>query len=158
MNVNTRAIRQLRDQLLSGTAAGGGDGMSSELLGRIEPFAETMFLVMGADDHQAEAEQQTLTAALNVLTGEALTGAELEALLARFRHDLEIFGREARLAIIGTRLGGARDDRETAFALAAAVALADHRVDVRETRLLELVREHFGISDRRVEAILAAMG
>lgn len=161
MDVDTRAIRQLRDRLLSNHSVAAGDdaagGMSSAALGRIEPFAETMFLVMSADEHDAEAERQTLTAALNVLTGEALTATELAALLAGFRHNLQNHGREARLASIGARFGADRDDRETAFALAAAVALADEQVDVRETRVLETVREHFGISARRVAEILAAL-
>jgi tellurite resistance protein len=51
-------------------------------------------------------------------------------------------------------LGQSSEDAEGAFALAAAVALVDRRVDATETELIHQLAQWFGISATRAEAIL----
>lgn len=114
--------------------------------------------MMGADDHRADVEHEAMRAALATLTDGALTATDLEILLNSFQANLERDGREGRLARIGAWISRDRDDRETAFALAAAVAMADDRVDVAENRALDWVREYYGLSDRQVRGVLDADG
>ena len=64
---------------------------------------------------------------------------------------------EARLARIGASFGADRQDREIAFTLAAAMALADDQVALNENRVLGWVREYFGISDQRVAALIESI-
>ena len=125
------------------------------MLDRIEPFAETLYLVMMADGASDAGERRAVLGALEVLTDGHLPMAKLKALRDRFERDASEQGTEARLMQIGARLGGDREGCEAAFALAAAVALADARVDFRENRVMAWVQEYFGISTRRSEAILA---
>ena len=124
------------------------------LLRRIEPFAETMYLVMMAVAESSAVERQALLSALDVLTGGAVDVSDLQALLERFDASAVRDGSEARLLQIGSRLATDREDRETAYTLAAVVALADERVEPGENRVLEWVREYFGVSDRRARALL----
>jgi uncharacterized tellurite resistance protein B-like protein len=160
MNVDTDAIRRLRNHLLE--RAGHLDepnpgAIAEAMLRRVEPFAETMFLVMSADGEQAQVEHDAMLSALALLTDARLTREDLAGLISRFEENLARHGRPGRLARIGAALGGDQADRETAFALAAAVAVADDRVRIGESETLTLVRECYGISDRRARAILDAL-
>ena len=65
--------------------------------------------------------------------------------------------RSGRLAQIGSRLCVDADDRETAFSLAAVVALADEAVDVRENAALGWIRKYYGVSQNRAESILGEL-
>ena len=60
----------------------------------------------------------------------------------------------ARLQAVGGRICADRTDRETAFTLAAAVALADNRLLDEESLLVGSIAEWYGISDRRCAQIL----
>lgn len=161
MEIDTGAIRRLRDGLLRSAASpeetGDGDGsqQAEATLARIEPFAETMYLVMMADGKSDPGERRAVKGALELLTDGHLPLPELEALLDRFARDASEQGAEARLMQIGAILGGDREGRETAFALAAAVALADSRVQIDENRVMAWVQEYFGISSKRSAEILA---
>jgi len=179
MDIDTEAIRRLRDTLLlcedlrrftgneqarspgvetPGVETPGvetpGDEREAMVLRRVEPFAETMYLVMMADGDPADVERRALAGALQVLTEDAISPARLDAMLDQFETNVRREGSEARLMHIGTRLGADRDDRETAFTLAAVVALADTRFDLRENRVLEWVQEYFGVSNHRASALL----
>lgn len=162
MDINTVAIRRLRDALLSkstGSASNTGapSATGEAVLRRVEPFAETMFLVMVADDHAATSETQALSAAVEILT-DGLVGSDgVREMIDRFHDKLSAFGAEARLARIGASFGADRDDREIAFTLAAAMALADDEVAIGENRTLAWVREYFGISDQRVAALIESI-
>ncbi len=162
MNVDTAAIRRLRDHLLSTVT---GDGASirdnvpepvarDAIRQRVEPFAETMYLVMVADGDPASVERRALIAAIDVLTDSQLSAADVDAMVTQFERNVGRDGGETRLAEIGARVGRDRTDRETAFMLGAVVALADDRIDVRENRALEWIKEYFGISKGRVDALL----
>lgn len=78
-------------------------------------------------------------------------------MLGRFEDRVRQQGLEQCLARIGAGFGSDREDRDTAFTLAAVAALADDRVDVQEHQVLRSVQEHFGLSDRRVTELLGAM-
>ena len=162
MDIITAAIRRLRDALLSKSSVGASNASppaatGDAVLRRVEPFAETMFLVMVADDHAAVSENQALSAAVEILT-DGLVGPDgVSEMLDRFHDKLSAFGAEARLARIGASFGADRDDREIAFTLAAAMALADDEVAIGENRTLAWVREYFGISDQRVVALIESI-
>ncbi len=160
MNIDTDAIRRLRDTLLrsefdtSRRVKSNRVAQDAAILRRVEPFAETMYLVMMADEESALVERKALVAALGVLADGWLDASEMDAMLDRFEDSAKRLGSEARLEQIGARLSVDRDDREMAFTLGAVVALADDRVDVRENRVLDWVREYFGISPQRVAVLL----
>ena len=163
MEIDTKAIRRLRDGLLRSEPTPDGvdgvrEGETAErelaMLTRIKPFAETMYLVMMADGQSDSGERRAVMGALQLLTDGHLSTPALEKLLDLFDRDVSEQGAEARLMMIGSILGGDREGRETAFALAAAVALADSRVEVSENRVMAWVQEYFGISARRSAEIL----
>ena len=162
MDIDTAAIRRLRDALLGKSTAGTSNtgapsATGDAVLRRVEPFAETMFIVMVADDHAATSEKQALGAAVGILT-DGLVGPDgVRELIDRFRDNLTTFGAESRLARIGASFGADRDDREIAFTLAAAMALADDEVAISENRTLAWVREYFGISDQRALALIESI-
>lgn len=163
MDIDTEAIRRLRDALLEEARdqkAGRPDApedVHAAVLRRIEPFAETMYLVMAADGRRDPTEQAALAGALSVLSDGQLAEQDIQALLETFAERMEAAGAEARIASLGARLSADRDDRETAFALAAVVALADTSVDPRENDVLDWVREYCGVSRRRVAQILGEL-
>jgi len=162
MNIDTRAIRRLRDYLLThpepvepaDSAGGERQPAASAMIRRIEPFAETMFLVMMADGDPGEGERRALLGALTVLTEGQISAGQLAAMLDRFAADAAREGVEARIARLGAYLSADRDERETAFTLAAAIALADDHVHAHESHALALIREYYGISDQRMAALL----
>lgn len=168
MNVNTEVIRRLRDSLLLRertaqpdvapiTGAQKQGAPRDALLRRIEPFAETMYLVMMADAESAEVERRALLGALSVLTDGTVDPAELNCMIDRFDAGTAREGSEARLQQIGMHFASEREDRETAFTLAAVVAVADERVEPGENRVLEWVQEYFGVSDRRAQILLESI-
>lgn len=160
MEIDTAAIRRLRDNLFASVDRGRRDQeaaspqISGAILRRVEPFAETMYLVMRADGDSARLEEDALAAAINLLSDGQLSRFDIASMFERFAASLEAHGAESRVAHLGAHVGADRDDRETAFLLAAVVALADDRVDVRENRVLEWIRSYFGISDRRMAVLL----
>lgn len=161
MNIRTDAILRLRDHLLSSEQEAAGRG-SSERAGdavreRVEPFAETMFLVMLADAEQAVSEHDALVVAVDTLTDGQMGRDAVDALLSEFSGRVRAEGRDGCIARIGARLNADRDDREMAFTLAAVMALADDRVAVEENQVLDLMRTYYGISDRRMEVILGSL-
>jgi hypothetical protein len=161
MNIRTDAIVRLRDHLLSSDLGAAGQ-VPDEQPGdavrlRVEPFAETMFLVMLADAEQAVSEHDALVVAVDMLTDGLMGREAVDALLAEFAERVCREGREDCVARIGARLSADRDDREMAFTLAAVIALADDRVAVEENEVLDLMRTYYGISDRRMEAILGTL-
>jgi tellurite resistance protein len=127
------------------------------MLQRIEPFAETMFIVMAADEDLAPTERTALNGAIHILAGGATPAAQIDAMIDRFQQDLDVQGAEARLAGIGVRFGTDREDREIAFTLAAAMALADEELDWRENQTLLWIQEYFGLSSRRIASLVESI-
>ncbi len=163
MNIDTRTIRRVRDALVEagrldevgepGIGAPGDRGRDASLE-RVAPFVETMYLVMMADGRDHEHEIAAVRGATRALTHGLLDDTALEALLRRCGLLLREQGAQSRLQAIGSRICADRLDRETAFTLAAAVALADEDVAAEESTLLSSVAEWFGLSSRRSKAIL----
>ena len=161
MNIRTDAILRLRDHLLSSDPEAAGRSPDKQpgdaVRLRVEPFAETMFLVMLADEEQAVSEHDALVVAVDMLTDGLMGRDAVDALLAEFVERVRQEGREGCVARIGAWLSADRDDREMAFTLAAVIALADDRVAVEENEVLDLMRTYYGISNRRMEAILGTL-
>lgn len=163
MNLDTAAIRRLRDHFLTVEAEQGEKSNTAPapvmeaILRRAEPFAETMYLVMMADGAAGEEEQRALAGALQVLTHGAADADVVQRMFTRFEENLASFGAYDRLHQIGVHLSAQAEARETAFSLGAMVALADDEVDARESELIRTLAEFYGISDRRVEALLLAL-
>jgi uncharacterized tellurite resistance protein B-like protein len=163
MEINTSAIRRLRDHLLTDPhtapshSCAGAVQAEAAVIRRLEPFAETMYLVMMADGEPAATERQALNAALAVLSDGQIRQAAIDSMLNGFQDRARNEGTEARLWQLGVHLSADRDDRETAFSLGAVMALADDQVDVRENQALRWVQEYFGLSDRRVSEILQSV-
>ena len=79
---------------------------------------------------------------------------QFDRMLGMFEERLSAQGREERLCQIGAQLSADPADAEMAFSLAAAVAVADDRVDVEEGNLVGELAEFFGISPKRATALL----
>lgn len=169
MNIRTATIRRLRDALLqSGRRAEAVESPAYETLTRagllsddeqgaltrVNPMAETMFLMMSADGKVTETERDAVRGAIRGLTGGILHDGTIQVMLEAYEEALARDGRKARLQAIGGSLAGQASDAEGAFALAAAVALADDDVSEEEESLVEQLAKWFGISATRAEQIL----
>ena len=164
MNLDTSVIQRLRDALVQqgyvsdappmSSSIGGDVEHRAETLERFTPFAETMFLVAIADGDQDPDEMAALRGAMQILTANQISEDVLIDIYQRCQHDVSEMGLEACLERIGLRLSVDRLDRETAFTLAAAVALADNRVDRAETALMRSIAEYLGISSTASRRLL----
>ena len=158
LNIDTATIRRLRDNLLESkhrpaeeqVGRESNRALNSAIMRRIEPFAETMYLVMVADEQTDSTELAALTAALHILAGGQIDDTEFSTLLAQFSGTALRVGVEARIAQLGSLLSADREDRETAFTLAAVIALADGSVEREENNILELVREYLCYCTRSI--------
>lgn len=164
MDIDTATVRRLRDALLvcgqqegSVRADGGArprDRGRQAALERVAPFVETMYLMMMVDGEADGQERIALRGALLALTDGLLESEVLDELLQRCCLAVAEQGVEARLQAIGSRICANRQDRELAFTLAAAVALADGAVADEESLLVRSIGEWFGVSTRRCHEIL----
>ncbi len=164
LNINTDKIHRLRDALLAtpqstdvnGSKSGSPHQVNPDLdamLARIEPFAETLYLMMIIDGETDTSELTVLHSALSVLSGGVLNSTVIDQLLQRFEQNAQQ-GVEYRLQVIGSHLCANQVDREIAFKLAATVALADDSVESIEQSFLQSIAEWYGISSKRAHAIL----
>lgn len=169
MNVKTQTIARLRDALLesgrrpSTVLSSAYEALTrAELLGpeetialsRVDPLAEVMFLMMSVDGHVAEAERDAVRGAIRGLTNNVLRTGTINVMLERYQTRLVEQGRDQRLHEIAEEIAGSVGETEGAFALAAAVALADGEVDESETDFINQLADWFGISPERAETIL----
>ena len=161
MNLEAAAIIRLRDYLLhdQGDSDAGADSSPAKVeavLRRVRPFAELMYLVMATDGVMDAAERKTLLSALELLCDNSVPAAQLAEMLDGFDQDV-VDGEipmEHRIQIAAAHVGMDKDDREMAFLLAAAVAVADDRLEQVERDAMQSVRENLGISDRRMNQLL----
>jgi tellurite resistance protein len=126
----------------------------TQALARVDPLAETMFLMMAADGKVEEAERDAVRGAIRGLTDDIIRSGTIKVMLENYQQKLEEEGREARLQEIAEAIAEEPSDAEGAFALAAAVALADDDVADEENELINQLAEWFGISDERAGEIL----
>ena len=169
MKIETATIRRLRDALLkSGRRAEAVESPAYETLARagllsddeqaaltrVDPVAETMFLMMAADGKITDTERDAVRGAIRGLTGSILHDGTIQVMLEAYQRELDKEGREARLRRVGELLAPHPSDAEGAFALAAAIALADDDVSSDEEDLVEQIAAWFGIGASRANQIL----
>ncbi|MEM6581196.1 MAG: TerB family tellurite resistance protein [Pseudomonadota bacterium] len=162
MNLDTVTIQRLRNALLDEGRAPDDDDVEVHdteeqhraFLEKFTPFAQTMFLVAMADGDEDPAEIDALRGAMRILTENRIPDTELLDILDNCRESVRQSSIEACLYGIGTQLCADRLDRETAFTLAAAVALADGKVTMSESDILQFVAENYGISSRVATRLL----
>ena len=164
MDIDTVTIQRLRDALLDAGSVEQApcDNEAAvdhrqQTIDRFCPFAEIMFLVAMADGHEDPAELAALRGAMHLLTDNQLNDETLTDIYQRCRHDASEFGVQRCLERIGSQLARDRLDRETAFSLAAAVALADDTLDGTEAALMGDVAEYLGISGSAAKRLLQAI-
>ncbi len=170
MKLETSTIRRLRDALLrSGRRPSIVLSPAYETLARknllspeertaltrIEPVAETMYLMMAADGRVQDAERDAIRGAIRGLTGDLLQDAGVIAvMLETFEARLRESGRDARLQEIAAEIGSETSKAEAAFVLAAAVALADDNVTDEETAFIRQLAVWFRIPTGRATRLL----
>jgi len=169
MNVKTQTIARLRDALLESgrrpstvlssayealTRAGLLSLEETTALNRVDPLAETMFLMMAVDGKVAEVERDAVRGAIRGLTDNVLRTGTINVMLETYAERLATQGRDQRLHEIAEDLADEPSEAEGAFALAAAVAYADDEVDAAENEFINQLADWLGISAARAEEIL----
>ncbi len=169
MKIDTATIARLRDALIQSGRRQAAvlssayetltrEGLLSEeeqdALARIEPMVETMFLVMSADGRISAGEMDAIRGAVRGLTEGLLQEGTIKVMLEGCQKRLDEEGRSARLDSVTAVMRGDREDAEGAFALAAAIAMADHEVATEENELILDIGNRLGIGTDRAKAIL----
>ncbi len=171
MNLRTSTIERLRDALLTSGRRKGAFTSSADrvlfregLLGekeqeaikRVDPLAETMFLVMAADEQITDTEVAALLGAIRGLVGDVLSAEMVQLMIESYALRLQNEGQEKRLEAIACAL---KDPGEAvnAFALAAALALADDEIDSEESAILSRLKSLFALDEEEVAAVLGEL-
>lgn len=169
MKIKTVTIERLRDALLQSgrrpsvvlssayetlTREGLLSPEEASALNRVDPLAETMFLMMSADGEVADAERDAVRGAIRGLTDDLLRSGTINVMLQNYEQRLKDQGRDARLQEIASEIAEETSEAEGAFALSAAIALADDRVSDEENDFINQLAEWFGISPGRAGEIL----
>jgi tellurite resistance protein len=169
MKIQTTTIVRLRDALLQSgrrpsvvmssayetlTRAGLLSPEETAALTRVDPLAETMFLMMSVDGQISEVERDAVRGAVRGLTDNLLRSGTINVMLENYQKRLEAEGRDERLREIADEIADEPSEAEGAFALAAAIALADDVVADEENAFINQLAEWFGISEARSSEIL----
>ena len=169
MRLETKTIVRLRDALLQSgrrpslVASSAYETLTREgllspeevgALNRVDPLAETMFLMMSADGKVTETERDAVRGAVRGLTDNVLRTGTINVMLENYAQKLASEGREERLRQIAEEISEEPAEAEGAFALAAAVALADDDVAEEENAFINQLAEWFGLSPERAGEIL----
>jgi tellurite resistance protein len=169
VKLKTRTIERLRDALLESgrrpsvvvssayeTLTREGMLSSEEVaaLNRVDPLAETMFLMMAADGTLSPVELEAVRGGIRGLTDGALRAGTIAVMMENYQRRLETEGRDERLRQIAEDISEEASEAESAFALAAAVALADDDVAEEENSFINQLAGWFGITPERSAAIL----
>jgi hypothetical protein len=169
VKLQTKTIERLRDALLqsgrrpSMVASSAYETLTREgllspeevaALNRVEPLAETMFLMMAADGKFTEHEYDAVRGGVRGLTDNVLRTGTINVMLENYQLRLEQEGREERLHQIADAICEEPAEAEGAFALAAAIALADDDVADEENSLINQLAEWLHIAPARASAIL----
>jgi uncharacterized tellurite resistance protein B-like protein len=169
MKIETATIRRLRDSILQSgrrpsavltpayetlTRQGLLSPEEMGALSRVDPLAETMFLMMAADGKVTDVERDAVRGAVRGLTDDLLRSGTINVMLEGYERRLAEQGRDARLREIADEISEEPAEAEGAFSLAAAVALADEHVDDAENDFINQLAEWFGITEQRAEEIL----
>ncbi len=125
-----------------------------ELARRVRPFAEAMYLVIGADAEIGERERDVLRGALRTLTDNTVRSAVLDTMLGEFERARAEEGTDARLDAIASVLYSDPLDAHLALELAVAAAEVDGRFDAHEQAMVRALAERLGIGGERLDALL----
>jgi tellurite resistance protein len=169
MKIETITIERLRDALLQSgrrpstvmssvyetlTREGLLSPEEANALNRVDPLAEAMFLMMSADGKVADEGRDAVRGAIRGLTDNLLRSGTINVMLENYAKRLEEQGRDARLQEIASEIAEETSEAEGAFALSAAIALADDEVTAEENEFINQLAEWFGISPDRASEIL----
>jgi tellurite resistance protein len=169
VKLKTRTIERLRDALLesgrrtSVVVSSAYETLTREgllspeeitALNRVDPLAETMFLMMAADGKLTPEERNAVRGGIRGLTDDVLRTGTINVMLDNYQRRLESDGRDERLRQIAETIAEAPSEAESAFALAAAVALADDEVAEEENAFINQLAGWFGIGPERASTIL----
>jgi tellurite resistance protein len=169
MKIETATIRRLRDALIQSgrrpsvvlspayetlTREGLLSPEETTALNRVDPLAETMFLMMSADGNISEIERDAVRGAIRGLSDNILRSGTINVMLENYQKRLQEQGKDERLREIADEIAEEPSEAEGAFALAAAIALADDEVADEENELINQLAEWFGIPDERAAQIL----
>lgn len=169
MKIKTVTIERLRDALLQSgrrpsvvlssayetlTREGLLSAQEANALNRVDPLAEAMFLMMSADGEVADAEKDAIRGAIRGLTDNLLRTGTITVMLENYQKRLQEQGRDARLQEIAEAIAEEKSEAEGAFALTAAIALADDKITDEENDFINTLAEWFGISEQRSSEIL----
>lgn len=169
MKIRTATILRLRDALLQSgrrpsvvispayetlTREGLLSPEEATAVSRVEPLAEAIFLMMAADGKVSPEEHDAVRGAIRGLTDNLLRTGTINVMLEGFADRLTEHGRDERLREIAEALSESPAEAEGAFALAAAVALADDEVAEEENELINQLAIWFGITPTRASEIL----
>ncbi len=135
-------------------AAGRLTAEEGAVLEPVEPVLEAMFLMMGADGSAAREELDMIWDAARHLTGDRVPGEAVKRLVSHYVDQLKRDGWTTRLRAVAAGLAEDRVRAEAAFALAAAVAMADRVVSLEENVLVDQLSELLAIDDARCCEIL----
>ncbi len=123
-------------------------------LNRVDPLVEAMFLMMSADGKVADEERDAVRGAIRGLTDNLLRSGTINVMLENYAKRLAEQGRDARLEEIASEIAEETGEAEGAFALSAAIALADNEVTEEENAFINQLAEWFGIAPDRATEIL----
>jgi tellurite resistance protein len=169
MNVRTQTIARLRDALLqsgrrpSTVMSGAYETLTranllspeeTVALKRVDPLAETMFLMMSVDGEVTAQEQDAIRGAIRGLTANLLRSGTINVMLENYAERLKEQSRDERLHEIAEEIAEEPSEAEAAFALAAAIAMADERVDDAENEFINQLAGWFAIDPERANEIL----
>ena len=169
MKLKTRTIERLRDALLesgrrpSVVVSSAYETLTREgllspeeiaALNRVDPLAETMFLMMAADGKLTDDERDAVRGGIRGLTDDVLRTGTINVMLGNYQRRLESDGRDERLRQIAETIAEEPSEAESAFALAAAVALADDDVAEEENAFINQLANWFSIEPERAGTIL----
>ncbi len=169
MKLKTRTIERLRDALLQSgrrpsiVASSAYETLTREgllsteeitALNRVDALAETMFLMMAADGKLTADEHDAVRGGIRGLTDDTLRTGTISVMLENYQRRLDQEGRDERLHQIAEAISEETSEAEAAFALAAAVALADDDVAEEENAFINQLAGWFGLTPERSAAIL----
>lgn len=169
MKLETTTIRRLRDALLQSgrrpslvlspayetlTRAGMLTAEETAALTRVDPLGETMFLMMSADGRIEETERDAVRGAIRGLSDGILRSGTINVMLENYAKRLAESSRDQRLHEIAEEIAGEPSEAEGAFALAAAIALADDEITEEENAFINQLADWFGIAEERANQIL----
>lgn len=167
MKVQAKTIERIKGELGEGggeatpspaceelIAAGKLTAEEAAALEPVEAIVETMFLMMGADGAAAREELDLIWDAAKGLAGPSVSGEAVKRLVSYYVDQLKRDGWTTRLRAVGAGLSEDRVKAEAAFALAAAVAMADQVVSLEENVLVDQLAEVLAIDDARCCEIL----